>query len=208
MNLDNAIEIISENEYMLRHYSEVEQYLQSKSQILNYSPVVNGKIIIKVNESLQVAYLTGLDTNKIKKVSGISNKCIAGRYSLANENGIPNIVIGAGLADNLGIIPFDTLFLISPDMIETSIKQMDLSYQIPARASAFFMSYSKEYDETMIFSSIDFAEDIFYKNDKIQRNFDIRLNNLNQIDDIIKDLKVKFPNDDAASFIALLTDSI
>ncbi len=202
INFDPHIKIIVNNP---SNQKSIENFLDKNKDKMDYSPAIEGKIIIKYKGALQAAYLTGIDTNKVSKVSGLIQKSVAGRYSLAYE-GLANLVIGGGLADKLNLSPFDTISLMSPDMIEYAAKQMDMNFESKARVSALFQSYSKEYDETSIFSSIEFAKELFFKNKNAKQNYNIRIHNFKEVDDIKSQLQRQFPSEEILTWYDLHAD--
>lgn len=170
------------------YIKQIEQYLENKGDKLVYSKAVEGKILIKHRGAIQAAYLCGLEEDKIDKVSGLKQKCVAGKYQVGEVNTLENIVLGAGFADKMGISPFDTISVVSPDMIEYGVKQIDPNVYESAVVSALFQSYSKETDDTYIFSSLDFANELFFKNNENKISYNIRLNDISQLVDIKEDI--------------------
>lgn len=170
------------------YVKQIEQYLDNKGDNLVYSKAIEGKILIKHKGAIQSAYICGLEPEKIDKVSGLKQKCVAGKYQVGELNSLESIVLGAGFADKMGISPFDTISVISPDMIEQGIRQIDMNVSERAVVSALFQSYSKETDDTYIFCSIDFANELFFKNSEKKISYNIRLNDISQLIDVKEDM--------------------
>ena len=202
ISFDPHIRVISKSDTASR---ELNQFLNQNRNLLDYSPAIHGKLILKNNDALQVGILNALDTGKIRSVSGISDRIVAGQFNVSYTD-IPNIILGAGLADKISALPGDTIFALSPDIIEQSVKSLDNSPEIPIRVSGIFLSYSKEYDDNVAFASLDFGKEIFFKSNSAIQNFDIRLKDFSDCDDFAEQIRSKFPKIEVLTWYDLHSD--
>ncbi len=172
---DNIVSII-------RNYKEIDAY----------SETYQGKIILQNSNSMQASELILLDTKNYKYSAGIIKTIVTGKFDFSNPN-ISSIVMGSGVSERLDVLPDDTIYALSPDLIESSIKQMNTNQELPFYVSGLFISNSKEYDESICFADISLKDQLFTKNSNGVSSIDIKLKNLNVLDDFKDKLKVIFP---------------
>lgn len=116
--------------------------------ILATSPFIAGQAMIQGRTDVSGVVVKGIDASKEKKVTRIEDYLVEGVLESRNLNGI---IIGKELADRLNLGLKDTCHLISP------IKGEKHNF----RVQAIFDSGMYEYDSSLVFVSLDRAQQIF-----------------------------------------------
>jgi lipoprotein-releasing system permease protein len=173
--------------------AKFELFLNSQANRIKFSKSLQGKVVLSKRGALQAAEINALEINKAESVSGVSSKIAGGKYSLDNSDGVYRASIGFGLAEKLKVFPGDTIFALSPDIIESSVKTMNANSEIPILVSSYFMSYSKDYDDSYIIASLELGEELFTKREHNYINYDIRLNSIDDIEAFSADIRKDFP---------------
>lgn len=99
------------------NYGSVMKRLEGEQQVLSASPFVLGQAMVSTGERAQGIYVRGIDPALERKTTEFERNLMQGSIDgLANvpEGGQEGIVIGASLAEMLGVTKGDTLKLISP----------------------------------------------------------------------------------------------
>ncbi len=116
--------------------------------VLAASPFIAGQAMIQGRTDVSGVVVKGIDASKEKKVTRIEDYLVEGILESWNLNGI---IIGKELADRLNLGLKDTCRLISP------IKGEKHNF----RVQAIFDSGMYEYDSSLVFVSLDKAQQIF-----------------------------------------------
>lgn len=172
---------------------EIENKVNKLSNIDSYSPSFQGKIILQNKNSMQAAELILIDTKNKKYIHGIQKTIATGRFDFSRKD-MNSIVLGSGVSERLNVLPDDTIFALSPDLIESSIKQMNANQEIQFSVSGLFISNSKDYDDGVCFADISLKDVLFTKNSNIINAIDIKLKDVKLIDESKQALLEKFPD--------------
>ncbi len=154
---DPHLRIVSENGAYLKNTDSLLKVCSRFPQIKHTSEVLSGRCVAVRRKKMQVFNLKGADEDKLLSVSGLKKHIVMGSYPPIGEMNFPPIVLGGRLADGLNALPGDTITLLSPQIIESSILQMNLSPGIETKLTALFSSPSDEYNSSAGFCSKDLA---------------------------------------------------
>jgi len=104
---------VSTVDYQLKNWGEVEKRLQKYPEVTAVAPFVTGQILVSHGGVVQPAVMNGILPEAEKKMTALSDSMIAG--SLNNlQSGQFRVILGAELAERLGVLPGETVTVITP----------------------------------------------------------------------------------------------
>jgi len=92
-------------------YESLTDFLSKKQEIKAFSPFVMGQVLISSNKRSHGVYLRGIIPEYDKNTTEVFSHV---KYKYENHTDLPWIIIGKELANQLGILPGDTVTVISP----------------------------------------------------------------------------------------------
>lgn len=95
----------------IEDYSAIIKKLANKEEIIGHSPFVMGQVLISTNKRSHGVYLRGIIPEYDQKTTEIFRHI---KYKYDNYTDLPWIFIGKELASLLGVLPGDTITVISP----------------------------------------------------------------------------------------------
>ena len=171
---------------------KLASFLTSHKNELDFTEAMHGKVILKNDGKIEAAFLNAVNPDQRKFIDGIIESTVAGQFNLADD-GIPQIVIGAGVAETISTIPNDTVTIFSPDIIEHSVKTASIGSGIKCLVSGIFISNYSIYDNTYIYSNINIGDKLFFKEGTAKKFYDIKMHNVSQTEKFGKLLSANFP---------------
>jgi lipoprotein-releasing system permease protein len=187
ISFDPHIRIEAVSPELSFNQAKIDSMFSKIGDIKGSSGYISGKVLAYSSGLNQVVNLKGIEVNSAKNIYDIESTILFGQYSLLDNDGTPNIVIGLRLADKLQTIVGDTITLISPAGIEKTITQYALPSMQKFIVSGIYSSNNNEYDAQYIFCSIDEAQKLFLYKNRIQ-GIDVRLKSINSAFDIAQSL--------------------
>lgn len=186
INFDPHIRIESKSEFTEENQLRLKSIFEEKGYA-NYTGFVQGKVIVKQSDLIQVVNLKGISSSAVSDVYNINSSIVLGDSSLGEDN-FPTVLIGVLLADRLRATVGDTLTIASPSAIERGILTLSTPKFSKAIINGIFASNSNEYDASYIFIDLPNGKSVLgYKND-IQ-GYEIKLSNIKQTDKAKNGLK-------------------
>ena len=174
--------------------AKLDSVLSKNPDVIKYSPYVSGKVLVYRAGLYQIVNLKGIDVNSGESIYDIENSILYGKYSLGRNGRLPEMVLGLHLADRLQTLIGDTLTLLSPAGIEKAITQFSSPKTERFILSGIYSTNNNIYDDSYIFTSLQFAQNLLGFKNHIQ-GYDIRLNNIDESFDVKaqlqKDLSAK-----------------
>jgi lipoprotein-releasing system permease protein len=179
MNFDPhlRIELISAD-YKDEDLSKMIDALTSDNKVLSFAPYVSGKVLALRRELTEIINLKGVDNVKANEIYGIQSSIVLGSDELENKGDLPAIIIGIQLADRLQALVGDTLTIISPAGIERAITQFSLPNSQNFIISGIFSSQNNEYDASLAFISLDYAQNLLGYRNSFQ-GYEVKLSDIN-----------------------------
>ncbi|MBI5325875.1 MAG: ABC transporter permease [Ignavibacteriae bacterium] len=184
IGFDPHIRIVAKEGAWLNNSDSLISKIKSIKDIYSASSGLQGRMIALKNRSLNVITLNAVKENEINSVSGISNMLIIGKFDISEHDELPGIVIGSGLADRLKVLTGDTISLVSPRMIEYSVRTFSQPVQVRAKVTGIFQTNAKEYDEYYAFTSYNAGIELFEPPVGSALTIDIKLKSLEEIDNV------------------------
>ena len=133
-----------------------------------YSTAIEENALLKYNEKQLPATIKGVDKN-YAEVTGIDSSMWDGKFLLTSEGGRPYSVIGAGIAQNLGIrINFvEPLWIYVPDKNSSSTLNPDEAFNNEYIFPAGIFQIEQDYDSKYLYVPLGFAQDLIESGDEI-----------------------------------------
>lgn len=188
IGFDPHIRITANEGAWLNNTDSLSNKIKNIKGIEALSSGLQGRIIALKNKSMNVITLNAVKEDEINTVSGISKMMIIGKFDISQIDGIPGIVIGSGLADRLKVLTGDTISLVSPKMIEYSVRSFSQPVQVRTKVTGIFQTNSKEYDEYYAFTSYNAGVGLFKPPPGSSLTIDIKLKSLSKLDKVKTEL--------------------
>jgi len=160
----------------ISNLDSLERILSDIKEIKSFSPAISEKAMIITGQINRVIIINGVDEKKIGEVSGVKNKIINGKFEFDDNSEIKSIVLGLTLADRLGVIKGDTVFLASSSGMESSMLQFSNPKVMKLKIVGIFESNNKDYDNFYAYISLSAAKELFNTN---YSTIEVRLNDIN-----------------------------
>jgi len=102
----------------LRNWRSLEDALKQDSRVLGWAPYVEGQAMLNSDRRVSGAMLRGIMIDYEPRVSEVANRIVEGRLE-ALAPGEFGIILGAELADYLGVVTGDKITVITPQLTAT-----------------------------------------------------------------------------------------
>lgn len=166
----------------IEDYNSIIKKLSNREEIIGYSPFVMGQILISTNKRSHGVYLRGIMPEYDKKTTEIFKHI---KYKYENYTELPWIFIGKELANLLGVLPGDTITVIS------SIGTIGPLGIIPKAkkfiVTGIFEIGMFEYDANLAITELKIAQEFFDYGQKIT-GIQLKLKNIYKADVISENL--------------------
>ncbi len=146
--------IISPQTNSIDNYKEIKAKLLQQDYVKHVHIIANGQALAVGKNNNSGAIIKGIDLNDLKLKNEIFKNVNFG--SLDNFHGKNVIVLGQGLAANLGIAVNDKVKLISPNSISTAFGSVPRSKEF--KVIAIFNSGMYDYDSATILMPLEAAQ--------------------------------------------------
>ncbi|HMS66060.1 MAG TPA: ABC transporter permease [Ignavibacteria bacterium] len=146
--------------------------------IKSSSPYTLNKGMLANEISNEVVFIKGVDENETGNVSGVKDLVKFGKFDLSDKGEYGGIVLGYSLMNKIKARPGDTLTLLSPVGLESSLTQF-----VDPRTKKFVIngvydSDNKDYDGNYAYISISNSQDLFQLDNKVN-GIEMRLSDIN-----------------------------
>jgi lipoprotein-releasing system permease protein len=142
--------------------------------ITNSSPFTLNKGMIAGENGNEVVFIKGVDEESAGSVSGVKESIRFGKFDLSGAEGRGGIVLGYTLLNKLKARPGDTLTLLSPSGLESSLTQFVDPKTQKFIITGVYDSENKEYDGNYAYISLENSKILFQLDDKVN-GMEIRL---------------------------------
>ncbi len=165
-----------------------EEQLNIINQIINIKgvvsciPVVYSKTVIFKGENMQVLQLYAVPSNQIATISGIKNNIILGDIKFDSLNFTNELIIGAAIGDRLRVFPGDTVYLMTPEMIETSLRTYRRPSPLESVIRGIYLS-NHNYD-FYGFADIGKINNLFASKKNLEFAIDVRVVDIDNLESI------------------------
>lgn len=204
IGFDPHLRIESRQGGVFRIASQMMNYLGDNPEIKGASPFVSGKAMIVSREHTDVIFMKGINLSWYGSVSGIKEKIVLGKYSFGEgtENGI---IIGMALADRLNTMIGDTIAVVSPAGIQSTLTQMSQPEIHKYIVSGIYESNNKDYDGLYGFISLKSAQQLFDMGNDVH-GIEVRLNIFDNTELMKRRIEGQFPQTAVSTWYDLHKD--
>jgi lipoprotein-releasing system permease protein len=174
-----------------KFYSFKEKYLLKNNLIEKQALTSESRIVCFRNGISRTTNLITVNEKDLSYFSNFETHLVIGNLKLNTPSYLPNVVIGAGLADALRVLPGDTLFLTTAGEIESSIISHSFPLTHQVTVIGIYQTNVKDYDYNYIFSSNILSEILLKSKYTKSLVYNIRLKDLDLMDKMYLDIKTK-----------------
>lgn len=174
--------------------SEQEKKLQSNPNILNYSKIIEERVLFSFDGKQQIATLKGIDKNYIK-TNKASEKLFNGQWL---KPGTYQVVVGYGISEKLsmGLFDYNNLFEVmapKPGKGNLAFNPED-SFNKLVLIPVGIYAINEELDSKYVFSDLGLAQELFqYKTNQIS-GIEIKTKSNTNEKELIAGVEVIFNN--------------
>jgi lipoprotein-releasing system permease protein len=147
-------------------YDEVAEKLRGEKDVVSFAPFVLGQAMVSYGKRAHGVFLRGIEPDSESKTTEILSHIKDGSIrGLAEEGGVPGIILGKELAANLGVFTGEKVNIVSPI---GEIGPMGMLPRVKQfRVAAIFEIGMFEYDSNLVLTGIGPAQDFFGTKDEI-----------------------------------------
>jgi len=125
--------------------------------VTNATPIIEGQVLVNTEGSSFGALVRGLESDDLKKLTTVSSTLSPGAMEAFDEG--DSVIIGARLAERLGLVPGMMLTLVAP---KGAVTPFGTTPRVKAyRVAGTFRVGMSEYDQTYIFMPLMEAQLFF-----------------------------------------------
>ncbi len=191
IGFDPHVRITSNDSTRAADYTRLAEALSRNPEVTGACPAVSGKAMIVSPNQSKVIFVRGLDPKEIDRVSGLRQKLVLGSIDLGDTSG-RSLVFGMTLADRLGAVVGDTVWLVSPAGSELALLGLGAPVVKSFRVAGIYESDNKDYDALYAYMSLHSAQDLFQLGNEIQ-GYEIRLKDIGESESFKKEIERAFP---------------
>lgn len=203
ISLDPHIRVEAKSEKGMQNLTQLEDMLKKDSRVRGYTPYVSGKVLVIHEDATLAVSLKGIDPyaeNNVYDLRGYINKGTESLHTIRQSDGtlgLPRTVIGAILAYNLGVVPGDTITVISSANIDQMIMVNAMPLTVKAVVAGTYYSKSNDYDVDFMLMSLDAAQYLLGYDNAIQ-GYEARLGSKDDAPSVQKDFNSHINTNDYA----------
>lgn len=180
ISFDPHIRIEASGGNKLADYKQVQEKIKELG-LKSSSPYTLNKGMLANENSNEVVFIKGVESDQIGEVSGVKDVMRFGEFDLSDKGEYGGIVLGFSLLGKLKARPGDTLTLLSPVGLENSLTQF-----VDPKIKKFIIrgtydSDNKDYDGNYAYISLSNSQELFQLEDKVN-GVEIRLSNISDSD--------------------------
>jgi len=162
----NAHVVVLSYKGPIANYREIAEKIKGEKDVLSSSPFVLGQVMASSGKRAHGVYLRGIDPALEIKTTEISKYIKDGSLdNLKPKDGMPGIVLGKELANNLGVFRDDTINVISPVGEIGPLGMLPKVKQF--RVAAIFEVGMFEYDSNLVLAELSPAQEFFGMGDSV-----------------------------------------
>lgn len=176
VNFDPHIRVETSGNNKLAEYQMLREKIKSLG-IKSATPYCLNKGMLTNENSNEVVFIKGVNENEIGDVSGIKNVMRFGKFNLSDKGEYGGIVVGLALLSKLKSRPGDTITLLSPVGIESSLTQFVEPLTKKFIITGVYDSDNKDYDGNYSFISLENSQQLFQLEGKVS-GIEVRLDDI------------------------------
>lgn len=160
----------------LENYEPLIEKLKKEKHVASASPMVLGQIMVSSGKRAHGVFIRGIDLKSEKETTEILKHIKAGRLDdLRPDSSVPWIILGRELSAILGVMPGDSVNLMSPSAEIGPLGMLPKVRQF--RVAAVFEIGMFEYDANLVLADIKVMQEFFGISGKIT-GIELRLDDI------------------------------
>jgi lipoprotein-releasing system permease protein len=168
----------------------LKQFLAEQKNISGSGRFVSGKVMIVSKNQSKVVFIRGMDDASIERVSGLKQKMVLGTLNFKDSTK-NDLVLGFSLADKLGVVTEDTVWMISPAGSAQALLGMGAPIVRSFRIAGMYESNNKEYDGSYGYMSLASAQRLLQLDNDVH-GYELRLTSLADADAMKEAIVARF----------------
>ncbi len=149
-------------------YDALAARLRMIPGVTNATPIIEGQVLVNTEGASFGALVRGLETEDLKKLTTVSSTLSSGALEGFDDG--DSVILGARLAERLGLVPGMMVTLVAP---KGAVTPFGTTPRIKTyRVSGTFRIGMSEYDQTFIFMPLKEAQ-LFFGLDKAVQGIEI-----------------------------------
>ncbi len=170
-------------------YRKVLESLKGDKEVESFSPFVLGQVMISSGKRVHGIFIRGIEPEMEAKTTELLSRIKEGDVrNLAEKNGIPGIILGKELANNLGVLTGDMINIVSP---VAEIGPMGMLPKVKQfRVAAIFEIGMFEYDSNLALTLMKPVQEFFGLGDDIS-GIEMRLRDIDKAPEVRRRLQEK-----------------
>ncbi|MBK8982702.1 MAG: FtsX-like permease family protein [Ignavibacteria bacterium] len=176
ISFDPHIRIESADNSKLSDYGIIIDKLKEKG-IKSASPYSVNKGMLASNNVNEVVFIKGVLANEVSGVSGVKDMIRLGEFDLSNKGENGGLVLGFSLLSKMKARPGDTLTLLSPVGLESSLTQFIEPKTKKFIVTGVYDSDNKDYDGSYAYISLQNSQELFETGNTVS-GIEMRLDNI------------------------------
>lgn len=177
ISFDPHIRVEAAGSSKLADYKSLQDKISGLG-IKSTAPYTLNKGMLTNSEFNEVVFIKGVDESDIGNVSGVKDAMKFGKFDLYDKGEFGGIVLGYTLLNKLRSRPGDTLTLVSPSGLESSLTQFVDPKTQKFVITGVYDSENKEYDGSYAYISINNSRNLFQLGENIS-GVEMRLKDIN-----------------------------
>lgn len=182
---------VTNNSGMLSNWQQIAAIAQSNPQILGSAPYIDGQALVSFDGGVTGTLVRGINPILESNVDNIEHDIGAGKMQ-SLQAGKFNLLIGAGMAQHLGVGVGDKITLITPDGQITPNGMMPRLKKFTI--GGIFNTHMYEYDNSLVLINLHDASVLFSMADTIT-GVRLRVRDVMQVQKTKSQLQNKLPAD-------------
>jgi len=172
----------------IKDYSSIIETAKKINDIRVIAPFTMNKGVISSKKNNLVAFLKGVDEQKIGELSDVKDKTILGDFEFKDNDETGGIILGGNLAGRLETKVFDTLTVMSTTGMEKALTQIVTPKTMKFVVRGIYDSNNKEYDKYYSFISLPKSQNLFDLGSNVN-GLEMRLNDISNSEEVKKELE-------------------
>jgi len=195
----NSHVIVMDHTGGMRDYPRTMEVVSQVPGVVAATPFIYSQAMLKRGNNVTGVVLRGLAMEDALKVINLG-KIREGKFDYLKDGGrsipglnpeqagLPGILIGRELAKNLGVFPFETLYVVSPSGISTPMGMVPRMK--PFIVVGIFESGFYEYDSTLAYISLKTCQEFLNMGEEVT-GLEVRVDDIYRADKIAKAIEKK-----------------
>ena len=180
---DPHIRIEPDSGNVITDFASVIEKSKNISSIKAIAPFAMSKAVISSKKNNLVAFLKGVDENKIGELSDVKEKTVLGDFEFKDNDETGGIILGGNLAGRLETRVFDTITVMSTIGMEKALTQIVTPRTMKFIVRGIYDANNKEYDKFYSFISLPKSQSLFDLNKNVN-GLEMRLDNIDNSENV------------------------